>query len=172
MKRVQFYEFERALEEIREDAVRKNGEILIVKLDSTCKAMLQDAHLLTADGVIKPVPWNTVDDDDRADAAEIYLREGGDAVVSFHVTRPARTKHRPNGIRYNIHEHAYVILVNVGEEAITVDGDWIKPGGCTALCEAEFSDPEVQEFFWQNFMQRSDVQREISNAQSEYTQRQ
>lgn len=165
----EFKHFGRVLNEIQEDIALKNGEIIIVEVDRECDSMLKDAHLLTADGAIQQVQWATFNSVDQADSAEISLSEGSDAVVSFHLTRPSDRDHRPNGIRLHHEELGVpcVVFVNSGKEALTLDGKWLEPGKYVAVCERNMDDPDVQTFFWQNFLQRPDVQKEIHKVQQE-----
>ena len=164
-----FKDFKRVLNEIQKDMALKNGEIIIVEVDRECDSMLKNAYHLTTDGAVEQLPWETFSSVDEADCAKIFLSEGGDAVVAFHLTRPSNRDHRPNGIRFHHDELGVpgVVFVNSGKEALTLDGEWLEPGKYVAVCERDMNDPDVQAFFWQDFLQRPDVQREIYKVQQE-----
>lgn len=107
-------------------------------------------------------PYATSESCDEADSAEIFLSDEGDAVLSFHLTRLSKRDHRPNGIR--IHSEPWdvscVVFVNSGQEAVTVEGEWLEPGKHVAKPERDNSDPKVQEYFWHGYYLRPDVQAE------------
>ena len=163
----QFKHVERVLKAIQEDVALKTGKIIIVEVDRDCPSMLKNAYLLTADGAIEQVSCATFSGEDQADSAEISLCEGDDAVVYFHLTLPSGPNHRPNGIRLHDDELGVpcVVFVNTGKEALTLDGDWIEPGKYVVVRERDMGDPDVQAFFWQNFLQRPDIQAEIRKVQ-------
>ena len=161
--------FERVLKEIRENVALKTDEIIIVKVDRECDSMLKDAYCLTADGAVEQVPWETFSGVDQAESAEISLSESGDAVVAFHLTRPSDRDHRPNGIRLHCDELGVpcVVFVNCGNEALTLDGEWIEPGKYVTVCEQDMNDPDVQASFRQEFLWHPDVQTGIREVQQE-----
>lgn len=159
--------FERVLQEIQKTTALKDGEIILVEMDRECDSMLKDAYHLTADGAVEQVLWETFSSVDAADCAKIFPSEGGDAVVAFHLTRPSNRDHRPNGIRLHHEELGVpcVVFVNSGKEALTFDGEWLEPGEYFSVCDRNMDDPDVQAFFWQDFLQRPDVQAEIREVQ-------
>lgn len=141
------------------------GNLVIVGLNQACESKLEDAWLCSADGVLSPLPWATYSTDDQANSAEVMLSDGGDAVVTFHESRPNSRDHRPNGIRIH-HEELevpYVVFANVGEERLTVDGEWVEPGAWMTVRERSIDDSEVQDALW-NFLQSPEVQKEIEAA--------
>lgn len=168
----QFENVQSVLKKIQSNAALKTGDIIVIEVDRECESMLKEAYHFNADGVVEQLPWETFSSVDQADSAKISLSEGGDTVVTFHLTRPSGQDHRPNGIRLHSDELDVpcVVFVNAGEEALTLDGDWIEPGKYVVVCERDLDDPDVQASL-QEFLQRPDVQAEIRNVQQEQATR-
>ena len=154
-------------------AHKPGGEgMLIVCLNRDCDSMLEDAYLLSAEGRLQQVYYATSIDGDRADEAVIRLTEDGGDLVSFHETRPSSKDRRPNGIRV-LHEELdfpCAAFCNTGEERLTVDGEWVEPGGYVVVQEKDINDPEVQKAL-AAFIASPEVQADIMEVQREYAER-
>lgn len=137
---------EKIIRAIQQDANLIPGAKIIVRLNRNCPSMLEDAFLLDAGGRLQNAFWTAEPGIDQADEAAIRLSEDGDDLVTFHETRPSSKDHRPNGIRVGRGELDFpcVVFFNGGNEPLTVDGDWIAPGGWTFIQERDINDPEVQ----------------------------
>lgn len=160
------------IREIQQDPALKGKEAIVACLNRKCESMLEDAHLLTAEGSIQPVCYETSSDGERADEAVIRLSEDGGDLVSFHETRPSSKDHRPNGIRVQHEELDFpcVAFCNTGEERLTVDGEWVEPGDYVVVQEKDINDPEVQKAL-AAFIASPEVQADIMEVQREYAEK-
>lgn len=148
------------IDRIQQDSKLKSGEKLIVCLNRSCDSMLEDACLLGADGTIRDAFWTVNTCGDQADEAAIQLVEGGPDVVVFHESRPSSRDGRPNGVRVHHDELDFPVVVffNVGEERLTLDGEWVESGEYTAVQEVDINSPEAQKAM-KDFMNSPEVKK-------------
>lgn len=160
------------IDRIQQDSKLKSGEKLIVCLNRSCNSMLEDACLLTAEGKVQDAFWTTDSSGVQADEASIQLVEGGPDVVVFHESRPSSRDGRSNGIRVHHDELDFpvVIFINVGEEKLTLDGEWVEPGEYTAVQEVDINSPEAQKAM-KEFMSSPEVREGIEEARRAYEEK-
>lgn len=165
-------DLKRITDQIQRDAELRRGEKIVICLNRTQEAMLEDACLLIAGGGAQEIFWETFSDGDRADEAVIRMSEDGDALVAFHESRPSSRDHRPNGIRVHHEELDFpcVVFCNSGEEPLTVDGEWLAPGEYTAVQEVDVNSPEVQKFF-EAYIKSPEVIKGIEEARRSYAEK-
>lgn len=165
-------DIKRITDQIQRDAKLGLGEKIVICLNRTQEAMLEDACLLIAGGGAQEIFWETFSDGDRADEAVIRMSEDGDALVAFHESRPSSRDHRPNGIRVHHEELDFpcVVFCNSGEEPLTVDGEWLAPGEYTAVQEVDVNSPEVQKFF-EAYIKSPEVIEGIEEARRSYAEK-
>lgn len=165
-------DLKRITDQIQRDAELGLGEKIVICLNRTQEAMLEDACLLIAGGGAQEIFWETFSDGDRADEAVIRMSEDGDALVAFHESRPSSRDHRPNGIRVHHEELDFpcIVFCNSGEEPLTVDGKWLAPGEYTAVQEVDVNSPEVQKFF-EAYIKSPEVIKGIEEARRSYAEK-
>ena len=165
-------DLKRITDQIQRDAELGLGEKIVICLNRTQEAMLEDACLLIAGDGAQEIFWETFSDGDRADEAVIRMSEDGDALVAFHESRPSSRDHRPNGIRVHHEELDFpcVVFCNSGEEPLTVDGKWLAPGEYTAVQEVDINSPEVQKFF-EAYIKSPEVMEGIEEARRSYAEK-
>lgn len=157
---------------IKKDSNLTPGGKIIACLNRQCGSMLEGACLLTAEGGIQEVFWETSSDGVQADEAVIRMSEDGADLVAFHGSRPSSKDHCPNGIRVHHEELDFpcVVLYNSGAERLTVDGEWLAPGEYTAIQEADAASPEVQKFL-NEYIRSPKVMEGIEGARRAYAEK-
>lgn len=165
-------DIKRITDKIQRDAGLGSGEKIVICLDRKRESMLADACLLTAEGGIREVFWETSSDGIQADEAVIRMSEGGADLVAFHESRSNSRDYRPNGIR--VHHEALdfpcVVFYNSGEEQLTVDGEWLAPGKYTTVQEVDTDSPEVQKFL-NEYLKSPEVVAGVEEARRLYEEK-
>lgn len=165
-------DIKRITDKIQRDAELGPGEKIVIFLDRTRGSMLEDACLLTTEGDVQDVYWETFCDGIQADEAVIRMSEDGDDLVAFHESRPSSRDHRPNGIRVHHEELDFscVVFYNSGEEQLTVDGEWLAPGEYTTVQEVDLNSPEARKFL-EEYLKSPEVMAGFEEVRRSYAEK-
>ena len=154
--------------DIRQDPeLQVQDELILVCLNRTCDAMLEDAFFLPAKGEPPQQMCQEIyyGDGTMADEAVLRMSEGTDDLVAFHETRPNSRDHRPNGVRFHHEEMNFpcIVFYNSGLERITVDGEWVSPGSYIVIQDVDTDAPEVQKAL-EEFIRSPEVMKGIEEV--------